>query len=163
MNPLEFKLIETAVIVVLYLAARYIVNWSIRKTWKLKGYAQNRVIIVRRVTQGILIVIFALILSSIWGIEQSEIILFVTSFLTVLGIAFFAQWSILSNITSGLILFFHNDIRAGEQLTIMDKEVPITGELVEISIMFTRIKIEDGSIISIPNSVMMQKTISVKR
>jgi len=163
MNQLEFKLIETAVIIVLYFIVRYVMNWSIRKTWKLKGYAQDRVIIVRRVTGGILFVIFALILSSIWGIDQSEIILFVTSILTVIGIAFFAQWSILSNITSGLILFFHNDVRAGEHLSILDKDLQINGELIEIGIMFTRIKIEDGSIISIPNSVIMQKTISVKR
>jgi len=163
MNQLEFKLIETAVIIVLYFIVRYVMNWSIRKTWKLKEYAQDRVIIVRRVTGGILFVIFALILSSIWGIDQSEIILFVTSILTVIGIAFFAQWSILSNITSGLILFFHNDVRAGEHLSILDKDLQINGELIEIGIMFTRIKIEDGSIISIPNSVIMQKTISVKR
>ncbi len=163
MNTLEYKLIESAIIVAIYLAARFVLNWSIRKTWKLKGYAQDRVVIVRRVTQGILFVIFALILSSIWGINQSEIILFITSILTVIGIAFFAQWSILSNITSGLILFFHNDIRAGEELSILDKDMPVKGELVEISIIFTRIKIEDGTIISIPNSVLLQKTISVKR
>ena len=163
MNQIELKIIETAVLVVLYLLLRYGMNWSIRKTWKLKGYAQDRVVIVRRVTGSILFVIFGLVVSSIWGIEQSEILLFVTSILTVIGIAFFAQWSILSNITSGLILFFNNDIRAGEQLSILDKDMEITGELKEIGIMFTRIKIGDGSVISIPNSIMMQKTISVKR
>lgn len=146
----------------LFFIIRFIVNWSVKKTWKVRGYVRERLIVVRRATSFILIIVFGLILSSIWGIEQSEIILFVTSILTVIGIAFFAQWSILSNITAGLILFFNNDIRYGEYLTVLEKDNNINGIVIEIGVLFTRLKTDEGKVISIPNSIIIQKMISVE-
>ncbi len=146
----------------LFFIIRFIVNWSVKKTWKVRGYVRERLIVVRRATSFILIIVFGLILSSIWGIDQSEIILFVTSILTVIGIAFFAQWSILSNITAGLILFFNNDIRYGEYLTVLEKDNNINGIVIEIGVLFTRLKTDEGKVISIPNSIIIQKMISVE-
>jgi hypothetical protein len=40
----------------------------------------------------------------IWGVQAKDIIIAI-SITTVVGVAMFAQWSILSNITSGIILF----------------------------------------------------------
>jgi hypothetical protein len=39
----------------------------------------------------------------IWGVQAKDIIIAISP--TVVGVAMFAQWSILSNITSGIILF----------------------------------------------------------
>lgn len=163
MKLIEVQIIESLIVVVVFIISRFVVNWSIRKTWKIRGYVRERFVVVRRATSVLLFIVFGLILSSIWGIEQSEIILFVTSILTVLGIAFFAQWSILSNVTAGLIIFFNNDIRYGEYLTILDKDMNIRGVVVEIGIMFTRLKTDEGKIVSIPNSVIIQKMISVDK
>ncbi len=161
MELLEYQLIESFIILILFFIARYLVNWTIKKTWKIKGYVLDRLIVVRKASNVILFLVFGVVISSIWGIEQSEIILFVTSILTVIGIAFFAQWSILSNITAGLILFFNNDVRYGEYLTILDKDMDIRGVVMEIGLMFTRLKTDDSKIVSIPNSIMIQKMISV--
>lgn len=162
MTLIEYQLIESGIILMLFFIIRFIVNWSVKKTWKVRGYVRERLIVVRRATSFILIIVFGLILSSIWGIDQSEIILFVTSILTVIGIAFFAQWSILSNITAGLILFFNNDIRYGEYLTVLEKDNNINGIVIEIGVLFTRLKTDEGKVISIPNSIIIQKMISVE-
>jgi hypothetical protein len=41
----------------------------------------------------------------IWGVQAKDIIIAISSITTVVGVAMFAQWSILSNITSGIICF----------------------------------------------------------
>lgn len=51
-------------------------------------------------------ILVAISLIVIWGVETKDILFTVSSIATVIGVAFFAQWSILSNITSGMILFF---------------------------------------------------------
>jgi small-conductance mechanosensitive channel len=85
-----------------------------------------------------------------------------TSVVTVLGIAFFAQWSILSNITSSLILFFNHPMKIGQRIRVVDKEYDISGELIDISFFFLYIKSDDGELITIPNTIVLQKTIVTK-
>jgi hypothetical protein len=41
-------------------------------------------------------------------VQTKDIFIALSSITTVVGVAMFAQWSILSNITSGVILFFHS-------------------------------------------------------
>ena len=61
----------------------------------------------------------------IWGIEKEKLVLFISSVLTILGIAFFAQWSILSNITAGLILFFSHPLKLGDYIKILENSKEI--------------------------------------
>ncbi|NBX78790.1 MAG: hypothetical protein EBQ94_00140, partial [Flavobacteriales bacterium] len=94
----------------------------------------------KRITHKIInlfLTIFILIaLAAIWNIQREQLIVFMTSVVTVLGIAFFAQWSILSNITASLILFFNHPLKIGHQVRVMDKEYDIEGELIDISFFF---------------------------
>jgi len=51
-----------------------------------------------------------ILLTGVWGFKQNEIALFASTILTAIGIgiAFFAQWSLLSNITSSILFFLIN-------------------------------------------------------
>jgi small-conductance mechanosensitive channel len=103
-----------------------------------------------------------LAISAVWGIKQHELFLFFSSLVTVLGIAFFAQWSLLSNITSGLILFFNHPVKLGDTIEIHDKDYPIVGSVRDIGYYFLHIETKSGERLTIPNSVFLQKMISVK-
>jgi small-conductance mechanosensitive channel len=59
------------------------------------------------------------ILAVIWGFEFERMFLALSSILVVLGIGFFAQWSILSNITAGILLFFNHPIQIGDRIKII--------------------------------------------
>jgi small-conductance mechanosensitive channel len=78
-----------------------------------------------------------------------------------LGIAFFAQWSLLSNITSSLLLFFNHPIKIGDTLKILDKDYPFEGEVSDLTYFFVHLKTDKGEIITIPNSLLMQKSVAV--
>ncbi|MBP9790811.1 MAG: mechanosensitive ion channel, partial [Bacteroidia bacterium] len=81
--------------------------------------------------------------------------------LTALGIAFFAQWSLLSNITSSVILFFNHPLKLGDTIKILDKDYPFEGEVTELTYFYIHLKTANGEIITIPNSLILQKPISV--
>lgn len=52
-------------------------------------------------------------------------------------------------------------MKIGDYIKIHDKESPIEGEIYELSYFFVHIKISDNEIVTIPNSLMLQKSISV--
>jgi small-conductance mechanosensitive channel len=88
---------------------------------------------------------------------------FLTSVITVLGIAFFAQWSILSNITSSLILFFNHPLKIGQNVRVLEKDYDVEGQLIDISFFFMYVRDKEGNTITIPTSVVLQKTIISKK
>ena len=87
---------------------------------------------------------------------------YVSSFLTILGIAFFAQWSILANITAGLILYINYPVKIGDTITILEKGNNITGVINDIGAFFITLTVEDGDLITLPNTVILQKNIRFK-
>ena len=78
-----------------------------------------------------------------------------------LGIAFFSQWSLLSNITSSVILFFNHPLKLGDTIKMLDKEYPLEGEVTELTYFFIHLKTTSGETITIPNSLLLQKSIAV--
>ena len=77
--------------------------------------------------------------------------MFASTLLTALGIAFFAQWSLLSNITSSIILFFNHPLKLGDTIKVLDKDYPFEGEITDLTYFFVHLKTKSGEIITIPN------------
>ena len=137
------------------------------------GKAVNRILVRlendlkrKKITMRI-INLFSLIfivigLAAIWNIDRSQLMVFITSLITVLGIAFFAQWSILSNITSSLILFFNHPVKIGQRIRVLEREYEIEGKLIDISFYFLYIKTDADELVTIPTSVALQKTMVIK-
>lgn len=98
----------------------------------------------------------------ILGIEFKQIGVFASSILAVLGVGFFAQWSILSNLTASVILFFYHPMRIGDTIKIMDKEYDLTGEVKNITGFYVLLYIPEGNRkITIPNTVILYKSIEL--
>ncbi len=110
----------------------------------------------------IIISTFIIILLSIWGVDQSELAVFIGSVLTVIGIALFAQWSILSNITSGVIIFFNHSVKLDDTIKVIDKDYEIEGRISDIGLFFVVLKTKENEQVNIPNSVFMNKMIKKK-
>jgi small-conductance mechanosensitive channel len=68
---------------------------------------------------------------------------------------------LLSNITSSIILFFNHPLKLGDTIKVLDKDYPFEGEITELSYFFIHLKTKTGEIITIPNSLVLQKSISV--
>ncbi|NBN98809.1 MAG: mechanosensitive ion channel family protein [Flavobacteriia bacterium] len=136
---------------------RFFVNEALKQTQLQRG---RRKIIIKAV-HLLSFLMSIVLLAAIWGLKQNEIAVFVGTILTALGIAFFAQWSLLSNITSSLLLFFNHPVKIGDNIKVLDKDFPFEGEIVDLTYFFIHIKTEDGGITTIPNSLILQKSVTV--
>lgn len=159
MEAYKIQIIETAVVVVVFIITKLVTKGIIKKVGIRFNYQSGRIKITNKIVDVLLLVIVTVLLMLIWGVEQSELLLFLSSVLTILGVAFFAQWSIISNITSTLIIFFNHPIKIGDSLTIIDKDFNIEGKLSDIGIFFIILKTKENKKITIPSNVFMQKMI----
>lgn len=108
-----------------------------------------------------LICVIAIII--IWGVDPRNIFVAMSSIFAVIGVAMFAQWSMLSNITAGIIIFFSSPFKIGDFITIHDKDTPFEAEIIDILTFHTHLKTAEGELIVYPNSLFLQKGISVIR
>lgn len=91
------------------------------------------------------------------GIGYGDVSLFLSSIFAVLGVALFAQWSILSNVTASFLIFFVFPYRVGDLVKVIDKDEDVTGVIVDITTFHVHIKHEKGHIITYPNNLILQK------
>ena len=161
METQQIQIIETIVVFVGYIAVYFITKIFINNTLKKTQLQRGRRKIIVKAVHLFSFLTLIILLSAVWGLEQNEIAVFVGTFLTALGIAFFAQWSLLSNVTSSLLLFFNHPIKIGDKLKVLDKDYPFEGEVTDLTYFFVHLKTESGEIITIPNSLLLQKSVSV--
>ena len=159
MTQLEFQLLETVILVALSLLIKILATKSVNRFLAHFDFDLKRKRITVRIINLFLWIFIAIVLAGIWNINKEGLVVFITSIITVMGVAFFAQWSILSSITASLILFFNHPMKIGETIHILDKEYDIEGELVDISFFFMYIKTKENHLVTIPTSVVLAKTI----
>ena len=161
MNTTKIQIIETILVFIGYVGTYFITKVFINKTLKNTHLDRGRRKIIVKALNLFSFLTLIILLSAVWGLEQSEIAVFIGTILTALGIAFFAQWSLLSNVTSSLLLFFNHPIKIGDRIKVLDKEYPFEGEVTDLNYFFVHLKTENGEIITIPNSILLQKSISI--
>lgn len=159
--PYQLQLLESIIAILVYVISFFVTRNIINKSLKKTQLERTRRKIIIKALHLIITIIFTMFLGGIWGVKQSEIVVFAGTLLTALGIAFFAQWSLLSNITSSIILFFNHPLKLGDTIKILDKDYPYEGEVVELTYFFIHLKSTTGETITIPNSLILQKSIAI--
>jgi small-conductance mechanosensitive channel len=161
MNHFKIQIIETIIVFLGYIATYYIVNVLINNTLKHTQLQRARRKMIIKAVHLLSLITTIILLAAVWGLKQNEIAVFVGTIMTALGIAFFAQWSLLSNITSSLLLFFNHPVKIGDRIKIIDKDSPVEGEVSDLSYFFVHLKTDVGETITVPNSLFLQKSISI--
>lgn len=156
---MDIKIIETVIVVGAYFLMRIISGKAVEKTVENSLMQKSRGKVIKKGVNFIVLLISLAFLFFIWGVNQSELVIFMSSFLAILGIAMFAQWSILSNITSGIIIFFSHPVKLDDTISIIDKDYQIEGRVSDIGLFFVIIKTKDGERVTVPSNVFVQKMI----
>ena len=157
----ETQIILTAALFGAMLAMMYLTRLSLRKFTLLRSIDVNRRKVILNLIYFSIYILTFILLGIIWGVNMNQLTLFVSSVLAVLGVGFFAQWSILSNLTSSVILFFNHPVRIGDRIRILDKDFDLTGEVTDISGFFFFMTTDNGEHITLPNNLVMQKGIEL--
>lgn len=155
----NFKILWTIAIIVTAFFTRLFITQSLKKIQLKFGFQQVRIVVTNKIISILIYVSTIVIVAFTWGVDEEQLLIYVSSFLTILGIAFFAQWSILSNITAGIILFINYPVKIGDTITILEKDNNITGEIRDIGAFFITLRTPNKELITMPNSVILQKNI----
>lgn len=161
MEAYQLQIIESGIVLILLIVIRFIIKNSINKTLKKFHFSLQRRRLTIKIMNLFLMIGVMIALVGIWGIEEEKLLLFISSVLTILGIAFVAQWSILSNITAGLILYFNHPMKLGDYIRVLEKDFVIEGKVNDVTFFFIHLISPDGERITIPNSIILQKNIAV--
>ena len=88
-----------------------------------------------------------------------------TGFATVGAVAFFAAWSVLSNLFCAFLIFTVGPFRVGDHIEVLDTaEKPgALGRVVDINLLYTTLEdataAAPGTLIQIPNSLIFQRVV----
>jgi small-conductance mechanosensitive channel len=161
METLHLQLIETAATLLIALLIRKVSGSSIQRAARRFVFQENRVTVMLKLLNFGLSVTVLIVILLIWGVSQQQLLLYISSMLTVLGVALFAQWSLLSNVTASVLLFLNHPAKIGDRIQILDKEFQIEGKITDISGFFISIETDEREVITIPNSLLFQKSVKV--
>jgi small-conductance mechanosensitive channel len=160
-NEFTREIIGTGILFVLLISLRIITTKVVKKYAKSSQIIEHRTNLVIKYIHLLINILAVIALITIWGVEPNDIFIALSSIATVVGVAMFAQWSILSNITSGIILFFSFPFKIGDIIRIHDKDFPIEAEIKDISAFHVYLKTKEGEKIIYPNNLLLQKGISI--
>jgi len=162
MELIQIQWIETIAVILLVIVIKFIVAKVINRLATSFHFHKPRVLIIRKINNTLFGFILIVLLLLIWGVEQKDLLLFISSILTILGIAFFAQWSLLSNVTAALILFVNHPAKIGNRIKILDKDFPTEGVIDDIGVFFITIKTDSKEKVTLPTSLLLQKMVKIE-
>lgn len=157
------EVIATGILLIVFFLVRIIVAKLVRRFARITHRIEHRTNLVIKYIHLLTNILTLIALILIWGVQTKDIIIAISSITTVVGVAMFAQWSILSNITSGVILFFSFPFKIGDVIRIHDKDFPIIAEIQDIRAFHVALITKDGEIIIYPNNLLFQKGISIMK
>ena len=155
------ELIASGILLVVLTLLRIGTTKLVLRYAKTNHTIEHRSTLVVKYLHLFLYILAAIALIIIWGVQPKDITWALSSITTVVGVALIAQWSILSNITSGIILFFSFPFKIGDVIKIHDKDFPIIGEITDIGAFHVFLKTNEGEEVIYPNNLLLQKGISI--
>lgn len=131
----------------------------VRRFGKKHQFHERRFFYVNKIASILFLFLFLFLLSFIWGFDIEGLPIYFASFFGLVGIAFFATWSILSNVTASLIIFFSYRVRIADSIRIIDGDNSVTGYVKDMTMFTMVIEKADGSIVTYPNNLIIQKPV----
>lgn len=147
----------SALVLVLYVVSANMTSRLIVDLGITKRAAPKRAKYISKICNFALATVSIVALFFIWGIDYHSIFLFGSSILAITGVALFAQWSILSNITASVVIFFNYPARIGDSIRILDGDNTIEGTIVDINIFQVLLEDRDRNLVNYPNNLLIQK------
>ena len=152
------RIVWTAGVWVFYFVSRFTIRKGVRAFGTKQNIASYRILHVSKVFIVLLIVLSLVTTGVIWHVSLEGLSLYLTSFFTITGIGLFASWSILSNITSAVIIFFYFPYKIGDRIKILDGDQSLQGMITDMTLFTIFLHTDHGEVVVIPNNVILQKS-----
>lgn len=160
------QILYSLIILTVVLVLKFTFSATARKVGRLGDFNPVRTnLIVKYISIALTLSTIAAF-TLVWGINYKDLGVLLSSIFAVIGVALFAQWSILSNITAGVIIFFSFPFKIGNTIRILDKELASsetteleTYVIEDIRAFHLHLRKKNGEILTYPNNLILQKGI----
>ena len=158
--PTSYYQIALSIIAVLFFfAGRAIVKRLVKSRASRINLEKHRVGFTLKFFNVLMMFALLMIIAIIWDVSFKGLSIYFASLFAVIGVAFFAQWSLLSNITAAIILFFNYSYKIGNSIKVLDGDNSVTGKIIDIQLFYFYIKTDKNEVVSYPNNLLLQKPI----
>ncbi len=155
------EIFATSITFVVLLILKFVSTKTIRKIGRISDLNQARTRLILKYVSIALFTIGIGALIFIWGVNFKEIGLLFSSVFAVIGVAMFATWSILSNVTAGIILFFSFPFKIGDRIRILDGDFPEEADILDIKAFHLYLQKDNGELVTYPNNLLLQKGVAL--
>jgi len=131
----------------------------IKRIAKSKQVPEKRIYYIEKVFDILFVLTSLVVLAFVWSVDIKGVSVFASSLFAIIGVAMFAQWSILSNITASIIIFFTFPARVGDKIKIIDGDNSIEGTIKEITLFQIELSDSEGNLVIYPNNLLLQKPV----
>ena len=141
MDPSMFlTLVMLASYTAAILVLRYLFERGLRKLAVKQKVGELGIAFALRSLNSVMFIAYVLLVLGVFGLDFSDVEVLLSSVFAVVGVAFFAQWSILSNITASSIIFFSFPYRVGGWVQVIEKVIDVIGLIEDISLFHVLIR-----------------------
>lgn len=158
----------TFITFIILLLFRFVAYKTIKRISRINNFVLARTKLISKYITILLLLLGVGATIFIWGVNFKDLGLLFSSVFTIIGVALFAQWSILSNVTSGVILFFSSPFKIGDHIRILDKEITDNEDRInniyvieDIKAFHLHLRGNNGELLTYPNNLMLQKAVAL--
>jgi len=157
------EILATVITFVVLLVIKFITDKTIIRIGRISDIVEARTLLIRKYASILLTLLGFGVISFVWGVNYKEVGTVFASVFAIIGVALFASWSILSNVTAGVVLFFSFPFKIGDRVKIMDKDIEREEpyRIEDIRAFHVSLRKDNGELLVYPNNLMMQKAVTL--
>ena len=144
-----------------------LVRLLVRRLVDGRGLPLEMAVVLRRLSASLIAAAALLLILERMGVSGMVLWTAFTGFAAVGAVAFFAAWSVLSNIFCAVLIFSTRLFRLQDHIEVLENgEKPgLKGRVVDINLLYTTLQeveadaSDGGSVLQIPNSLFFQRSV----
>ena len=144
-----------------------LVRLLVRRLVDRRGLPLKMAVVLRRLSASLIAAAALLLILERMGVSGMVLWTAFTGFAAVGAVAFFAAWSVLSNIFCAVLIFSTRLFRLQDHIEVLENgEKPgLKGRVVDINLIYTTLQeveadaSDGGSVLQIPNSLFFQRSV----
>lgn len=150
-------------ILVVYLLGNHNIANFVKRIGAERNIIKTRIQYVATFIKALWTLIAVVALAAVTGIDFKDFGFFFSSLFAVIGVALFAQWSILSNVSASVIVFFLFPYRVGDYVRILNGDNSVEGTIEEITLFHVILIDNDKNVVTYPNSMVFQAPVKITK
>ena len=158
-------LVQPGLKIALIVAIAQLLRWLSRRLLGRSALPPNVRPVARRLVSFVIFAAASLMVLDVLGVSAPVLWTAFTSFAAVGAVAFFAAWSVLSNIFCSFLILTTRSFRVGDLVELLENgEKPgLKGRVMDVNLIYTTLQetegAADGTVLQIPNSLFFQRTL----